>query len=137
MNPASPVLPSSGLDPRAPAQESSGLLAVLGRLVDNFNRLIAAVNHLAGVLANPLTATANLVFAAPGAVPGNTDQNLVVAGAKFGDTVAVGAPATVGANYVLTGFVSAVNTVTVRYTQIAGAAAAPPAGIYRADVFHH
>ena len=61
----------------------------------------------------------------PAAVPGSVDLTITVAGAALGDQPVVGAPLTVGVNYVLTAFVSAANTVTVRWTQIAGAAADP------------
>lgn len=83
-----------------------------------------------------LLATATLNFAAPGAVPGSVDLTVTVPGAALGDLVTVAAPAAVGANYLLTGFVSAVDTVTVRWTQIAGAAADPDAagGTYRVSV---
>lgn len=86
-----------------------------------------------------LSATATLNFGAPGAVPGSVDLNITVTGAALGDTVTIGSPVAVGANYILTGFVSAVNTVTIRWTQIAGAAADPDGagGIYRVDVWKH
>lgn len=86
-----------------------------------------------------LSATATLNFAAPTAVPGSADQTITVTGASLGNTVTVGAPVTVGANYLLTAFVSAANTVTVRWTQISGAAADPDGagGTYRVDVWQH
>lgn len=69
--------------------------------------------------------TGTLNFGAPGAVPGAVDLTLTVTGAAFGDQPLVGAPVTVGANYTLTAFVSAANTVTVRWYQHSGAAADP------------
>jgi hypothetical protein len=81
-------------------------------------------------------ASASLNFGVPGAVPGSVDLTISVPGAVMGNRVAIGAPITIGANYILTGFVSAANTVTIRWTQIAGAAADPDGagGTYTADV---
>lgn len=86
-----------------------------------------------------LSATATLNFAAPGAVPGSVDLTIAVPGAALVDTVTVGAPVTVGAAYLLTAFVSAAGTVTVRWTQISGGAADPDGGggTYRVDVWKH
>lgn len=86
-----------------------------------------------------LSKTATLNFAAPGGVPGSVDLTIAAPGAAFGDTVTVAAPLAVGADYVLTGFVSAADTVTVRWTQVAGAAADPDGagGTYRVDIWKH
>jgi hypothetical protein len=86
-----------------------------------------------------LSATATLNFGVPAAVPGDVSLTIAVTGAAFGDTVTIGAPLTVPANYTLTGFVSAAATVTIRWTQHAGAAADPDGagGTYRVDVWKH
>lgn len=86
-----------------------------------------------------LSATATLNFGAPASVPGSVDLSITVTGASLGNTVTIGSPVSVGVNYILTGFVSAANTVTVRWTQIAGAAADPDStgGTYRVDVWKH
>lgn len=129
----------------------------LGRLhLDDYRTIAAFLNHLEQIFARipvnePMTIgggaviqkhysqTATLNFGAPGGVPGSVDLTITVTGAALGDTVTVGAPVTVGANYVLTAFVSAANTVTVRWTQIAGGAADPDGagGTYRVDVWKH
>lgn len=86
---------------------------------------------------DPIKAEATLDFSQPGAVPSSVDLTLTVNGAQLGDPVTVAAPVAVGTNYLLTGFVSAPNTVTIRWTQIAGAAADPDGagGTYRVLVW--
>jgi hypothetical protein len=83
-----------------------------------------------------LIATATLNAAAPGAVPGSSDVSMTVTGAAIGDPVAVAAPVAVPANFILTAFVSAANTVTIRWLQYAGTAADPDGagGTYRVAV---
>lgn len=79
-----------------------------------------------------------LDFAAPGAVPGSpADQTITVTGAAIGDRVTVSAPVTIPAGFILQAFVSAADTVTVRWTQVHGAAADPDGagGVYRVDVW--
>lgn len=75
-------------------------------------------------------ASANLTFSAPGTVPGQTEQNITVTGAKLGDMVKVGSPAAHPSDMILQGYVSAADTVSVRWEQMRGAAAAPPSGAY-------
>lgn len=86
-----------------------------------------------------LSQTYNLNFAAPGAVPGKTDQVVVMTGARLGDIVEVAAPMAIGANYSLGGFVSATDQVTLRYWQFTGAAADPDGagGSYRVALWRH
>ena len=70
-----------------------------------------------------------LNFAAPGAVPGFTDQTVTLLGAELGDPVSVGCSITAPAGFMPpVGFVSAANTVTVRWLQVSGAAANPDGG---------
>lgn len=86
-----------------------------------------------------LTVTGALNFSASSSVPGSVDLTIAATGAALGDTVTVGSPVTVGADYILTAFVSAANVVTVRWTQIAGVGADPDGagGTYRVDVWKH
>lgn len=86
-----------------------------------------------------LSQTYTLNFAAPGAVPGKTDQVVSLTGARLGDIVEVAAPIAVGANYSFEGFVSATDQVTLRYWQLTGAAADPDAagGLYRVALWRH
>lgn len=87
-----------------------------------------------------IEASVSLNFAAPGAVPGVTDQNVTMTGAEFGDTVLVGCSITTPAGFLPPiGFVSAADTVTVRWVQITGAAANPDGGgaTYQIDVWRH
>lgn len=122
------------------AQNNGGLQIIGGANAsvwrDNIDGSGAAVDT---PIKRHLSATATLNFSAPASVPGSVDLTITVTGAALGDTVTVGSPITVGANYILTGFVSAVNTVTVRWTQISGAAADPDStgGTYRVDVWKH
>lgn len=92
-----------------------------------FGAVVARINGQWQALGR-LKGSATLNFGVPGSVPGNVDLTMTVPGATVGDSVAVGAPVVVGANYILTAFASGPNTVTVRWTQIAGAAADPDAG---------
>jgi hypothetical protein len=83
-----------------------------------------------------LVGSATIDFAAPGGVPGSVTAPVTVVGAAFGDAVSIGSPVTVPANFILTGFVSAADTVTLKWTQFAGGAADPDGagGVYRASV---
>jgi hypothetical protein len=87
-------------------------------------------------LGKQLIATAVLDAAAPTAVPGASDVTMTVTGAAIGDPVAVAAPVAVPANFILTAFVSAADTVTIRWLQYAGTAADPDdtGGTYRVAV---
>lgn len=87
-----------------------------------------------------IEASVSLNFSAPSVVPGVTDQTVTMDGVEFGDTVLVGCSITTPAGFLApTGFVSAANVVTVRWTQIAGAAANPDGGgaTYQIDVWRH
>lgn len=86
-----------------------------------------------------LSQTYTLNFAAPGAVPGKTDQVVALTGARLGDIVEVAAPLAVGANYSFGGFVSATDQVTLRWWQFTGAAADPDGagGSYRVALWRH
>jgi len=82
-------------------------------------------------------ATASLTFTAPSAVPGESPASatVTVTGARAGDSVQVTAPGAVPAGFVAPyGWVSANDTVTLLWMQVAGTAAAAPSGTYRVRV---
>ena len=87
-----------------------------------------------------IEASVSLNFAAPGAVPGFSDQTVSMDGVEFGDTVLVGCSITVPAGFLPPmGFVSAANQITIRWTQLTGAAADPDGAgaLYQVDVWKH
>lgn len=89
---------------------------------------------------NRIEASVSLNFAAPGAVPGVTDQTVTMAGAELGDTVLVGCSITTPAGFLPPiGFVSAADTITVRWVQLTGVAANPDGAgaTYQVDVWRH
>lgn len=76
------------------------------------------------------TVVAGGTFGVPGSVPGMVETAEIVGpsgGCGFGDRLVVGAPAAVGANYILSAYVSSTNHFKIRWTQISGAAADPNA----------
>jgi hypothetical protein len=90
-----------------------------------------------GEITKTLKGSASLIFGVPPSVPGNSDQTITVVGAAIGDMVTVGSNATLEANRVLTAFVSAADTVTVRFTQLSGTPAVPvgSGGTFKVFVF--
>jgi len=81
-----------------------------------------------------------LNFAAPGAVPGVTEQTVTIDGVEVGDTVVVGSPVAVPAGFVPpVGYVSATDTVKIVWLQVSGVAADPDGGggLYRINVWRH
>ena len=73
-------------------------------------------------------------------LPGNSCQDLTlrVEGAgTAGDTVAVGAPSTLGQDLSVSGFVSGPDTVTVRLCNPTTQPIDPETGSYRVDVWQH
>ena len=104
---------------------------ILGKIGDAFSRIYNWSRIEAKVALN---------FAAPGAVPGVSDQNVTMTGAEFGDTVIVGCSITAPAGFLPPiGFVSATDTVTVRWVQLTGVAANPDGtgADYQIDVWRH
>lgn len=83
--------------------------------------------------------TVSAGFAPPPAVPGRTDLTITVTGAQVGDVVVVSPPLSdQSVNHMVTGFVSATNTVVIRWWQFTGGAAAPgPGGTYNVSVWGH
>ena len=83
-----------------------------------------------------LSAVAALDFRLPAS--SCQDLTLRVEGAgTSGDTVAVGAPSTLGADLSVTGFVSGPDTVTVRLCNPTTQPVDPESGSYRVDVWQH
>lgn len=84
--------------------------------------------------------SAALNFAAPASVPGFTSQTVTIQGAEMGDTVLVAASIAPPAGFMPpVAFVSAANTITVRWLQVTGAAADPDGlgATYTIDLFRH
>lgn len=91
------------------------------------------------VITRHLSSTSLLDFNVPTTVPESMDLTILVPGADMGDTVAVGSPVPAGKNFILTAFVQAPGTITVRWTQIGGKPEDPDkkGGIYRVDIWKH
>jgi hypothetical protein len=86
------------------------------------------------------SASVSLDFSAPGVVPGFTDESVTIEGVELGDTVLVGCSITAPSGFMPPiGFVSAANTITVRWLQVTGAAADPDGAgaTYCIDVWRH
>ena len=85
-------------------------------------------------IASILSASAALDFASTSA-QNSTDLTITVTGAADGDTVSIGVPnAAVAANTCFTGWVSAANTVTVRFNNYSSGAVDPTSATFRATV---
>lgn len=81
-----------------------------------------------------LSATATLDFAST-AAQNSRDLTITVTGAAVGDTVWLGVPnGSVNANTCFTAWVSAANTVTVRFNNYSSAASDPASGTFRVAV---
>lgn len=88
-------------------------------------------------LAKTLTATATLDFGNTTA-QNSTDLTITVTGAADGDVVYVGVPnAAVNANTCYTAFVSASNTVTVRFSNYSSGSVDPASGTFRVSVLKY
>lgn len=119
-----------------------GIMQTGGQLynVDESQRVLDNHTSAATGLIGPRwerVATASLTFTAPGAVPGESPAGatVTVTGARAGDTVQVTAPGAIATGFVAPyGWVSANDTVTVVWMQVAGTAAAAPSGTYRVRV---
>jgi len=82
--------------------------------------------------------TASLTPAPPATTPGCSDTVVAVTAALgANDTVNLGLPAVPPASAVAEAFVSGAHQITVRWCELAGAAVAPPAGLYRVDDWQH
>lgn len=86
-------------------------------------------------IARVLTGSASLNFPSTNAQL-SSDLTITVTGAADGDTVALGVPnAAVNANSCYTAWVSAANTVTVRFNNYSALAINPASGTFKATVF--
>ena len=84
-----------------------------------------------------MTVTANLNFPNTAASTSN-DLTVTVTGASPGDVVALGIPnAAVSANSTYTAWVSAANTVTIRFNNYSGGSIDPAAGTFRVSVLKY
>ncbi|HTL10639.1 MAG TPA: hypothetical protein VL307_20335, partial [Chitinophagaceae bacterium] len=86
-------------------------------------------------LAKTLTATSNLNFPATGA-NSNSTLNITVTGAADGDVVELGVPSAALISYgIFSAYVSAANTVTVKFSNLNGFLSADPAnGTFRVTI---
>ncbi len=83
-----------------------------------------------------MSASATLDFASTSA-QSSSELTITVTGAAVGDPVSLATPAAPNANACFTAYVSAGNTVTVRFNNYSSGAIDPASGTYRATVFHH
>jgi len=84
-------------------------------------------------IAKVVSATATLDFGNTATLT-STDLPITVTGAAVGDSVAIGLPAAPDANGCFTGWVSAADTVTVRFNNYSAGSIDPASATYRATV---
>jgi hypothetical protein len=102
---------------------ASGLVSVTGTVAIGSGTPIAKV----------VSATATLDFGNTATLT-STDLTITVTGAAVGDSVAIGLPAAPDANGCFTGWVSAADTVTVRFNNYSAGSIDPASATYRATV---
>lgn len=107
-----------------------------GKYFDGNNELID-VGFTRYTIAKTLTTTANLDF--PNTLTlTSSDLNIALVGVAVGDPVVVSPPpGSVLANSSYSAFVSAVDTVTVRFNNYSAGAQDPAAGVFRVSVIHY
>lgn len=81
-----------------------------------------------------LTATSTIDFSSISANTTSDSSGITVTGAAVGDAVMVGVPATIAAGLVVTGYVSAANTVKVRAANVTASPIDPASGSFRVVV---
>ena len=81
-----------------------------------------------------LTATSTIDFSSISANTTSDSSGITVTGAAVGDAVMVGVPATIAAGLVVTGYVSAAHTVTVRAANVTASPIDPASGSFRVVV---
>jgi len=91
----------------------------------------AALTNL-GIISD--TATLDFPSISPNSIEVLT---MTVTGAEVGDTVMLGAPSTIEANLIWTGFVSAADTVSIRMHHTSGSAIDPASATWRATVIKY
>ncbi len=103
-----------------------------------FSGPVASTNgFIAGsgaTITNVLTATSTINFAS---IPANTtadSSGITVTGAAVGDAVFVGVPAAIESGIVVTGYVSAADTVKVRAANVTAAPIDPASGSFKVVV---
>lgn len=134
LHPKAGVAAASG----APFKYNAGVLAQTAvedgaKNFDGTNESIAA-GGVTYILAKTLTNTASLDFPNT-AAQNSSDLTITVTGAAVGDVVLLGVDnASVNANSCYTAFVSAANTVTVRFNNYSAAAIDPAAGTFRVSI---
>lgn len=128
---------SDGTVNNAPLKIDDGpLLAAVetNAIENNSGNLFFTTAATRYTLAKMLTASAALDF--PNTLAnGQSDLTIAVTGAALNDVVSIGAPAGSAAVGTFWGFVSAANTVTVRFHNTSGGAVDPAAGTFKVSVF--
>lgn len=81
-----------------------------------------------------LTATSTIDFSSISANTTSDSSGITVTGAAVGDAVMVGVPATIASGLVVTGYVSAANTVKVRAANVTASPIDPASGSFRVVV---
>jgi hypothetical protein len=100
---------------------------------DNVTFTAGGVVH---TFAKTLTATATLDFPSTSA-NGINDLTITVTGAADGDVVMVGVPSGSATDGTYFGFVSATNTVTVRFHNSGGGSHDPASGTFRVSIIKY
>jgi hypothetical protein len=81
-----------------------------------------------------LTATSTIDFSSISANTTSDSSGITVTGAAVGDAVMVGVPATIASGLVVTGYVSAADTVKVRAANVTASPIDPASGSFRVVV---
>lgn len=121
----------------APYDETQALrkrVSVLERPTGGYVTVAAFTAGLATKAPVNLTATADLDFPSVAANGGTQGLNVAVVGAVVGDTVALGAPASVAAGLVWNAHVTAADTVQVRLTNTTAAPIDPASATWKVTV---
>jgi hypothetical protein len=106
---------------------------LINRVDDNVTFTAGGVVH---TFAKTLTATATLDFPSTSA-NGINDLTITVTGAADGDVVMVGVPSGSATDGTYFGFVSATNTVTVRFHNSGGGSHDPASGTFRVSIIKY
>jgi hypothetical protein len=108
-----------------------------GAMEFNGNNYFVSSNDIRYTMMKGLTATVTLNFANT-AANSSSDINITVNGAESGDAVSIGAPPeAMNANSNFTAWVSAANTVTVRFNNYSTAAIDPASGSFKVAVIKY
>lgn len=103
-----------------------------------FSGPVASQNGFIGVtgatLTSVLKASATIDFTSLSANTTADSSDITVTGAAVGDPVIVGVPATIAAGLVVTGYVSAADTVKVRAANVTASPIDPASGTYTVTV---